>query len=137
MNMPILLYFAINQKIAARNKRYPQNSMYQVPPSIPHIIRSVQLSSCTNLLFYPNHYRITSAPLVPFWPCLHQKRLPGTSFGLTKTIGLNMKHDSKLPGEKGYVYHPERILDYTLFGSPPSPQINGRLLFTGLHPSRK
>ena len=25
-----------------------------------------------------------------------------------------MKHISKLPGEKGYVYHPQRILDDTL-----------------------
>ena len=53
-----------------------------------------------------------SVPPVPFWSCLHQKNT--TSFSdLQGCLIWTRKHTSKLPGEKGYANHPERILDDT------------------------
>ena len=39
-------------------------------------------------------------------------------FGFTKTVRLEREKHFKLPGEKVYVYHPERTLDGTICGSP-------------------
>ena len=56
----------------------------------------------------------TSSLLVlPIIPEKHYK-----FFGLQRLFDLNMKNTSKLPDEKGYVYHPKRILDDTIYGSP-------------------
>ena len=58
-----------------------------------------------------------SAPPVPAGPAYTRKTLPGTSFSdLQRLFDLSMKN--KVPGEKGYVYNPERILDDTICGSP-------------------
>ena len=78
------------------------------------------------------HQRYTSqgAPTYPFLQivivCISPTRpllvLPTPEkhykfFGFTKT-DLNMKTHFKLPGEKGHVYHPERLSDDTICGSP-------------------
>ena len=66
-----------------------------------------------------------SALPVPFWPCLYQKN--STSLlDLQDCLIWTWKYISKLPGEKGYAYHPERILDNILLlftVSPSWPQI--------------
>ena len=50
-------------------------------------------------------YRL-SAPPVSFWSCLYQKYT--TSFSdVQRLFDVNMKSTSNLPGEEGYVYHPE------------------------------
>ena len=66
-----------------------------------------------------------------------RKTLPGTSFSdLQRLFDLNMKTHLGSTRRKRLTYHPERIPDDSICGSPPSPQVN-RLLFTGLHSCRK
>ena len=69
--------------------------------NLPGVI-VMYISSTSSLLVLPipeKHYKFFR---------VYKKRL----------FDLNMKNTSKLPGEKGYLYHPERILDDTICGSP-------------------
>ena len=70
---------------------------------------------------YIYRYIFFSVPPVCFWSGLYQKNT--TSFSdLQDCFIWTWKYISKLPGEKSYIYHPERIVCDTLFtihGFPP------------------
>ena len=123
MNMLTLLCFVTSKQ--PKNKGYPQNP-----------IKSVATTNTTHQEYtapgaptYPYFFQTVesmyiSALSVPFWPCLYQKST--TSLSDLQHCLIWTWNISKLPGENGYAYHPERILDdiFQLFTvSPPWPQI--------------
>ena len=75
-----------------------QECTFQGAPTYPYCSKPTKI-----YIFWSNRF--------PFWSsCLHQKNI--TSFSDSQDCLIwTWKYISKLPGEKGYSYHPERILD--------------------------
>ena len=121
MNMLTLLYFLTSKQ--PKNKGYPQNPIKSVattntthqehtsPGARTYLYCSKPLKICFS----------STSPLLD--PSIQEKHYK--CFGFTRLI-WTWKYISTLPGEKGYAYYPERILDdiFLLFTvSPPWPQI--------------
>ena len=113
MNMITLLYFVTSRQ--PKNKGCPQNPIKSVATTntTHQEYTSQDAPTIRSTLFLQTVKTYISAPSVAFRSCLHQKNTK--SFGFTRLIDLSMKIHVKTPGEEGYAYHPERILDDTLY----------------------